>query len=156
MVSIAGCGSSGSGGGAASATSAARTACDALAEGSSLSLAECAQGYEAEKAGRSEQASCDHVGAGAVATLENVGDCQVGWGAAPVSRKVAVRSASAGAQSACRSIAQGGSASIAACAQGYGAVKAGVSEEESCDHLDSGAVTTMENVKDCQDGWSEG
>ncbi len=154
-VPIAGCGSSGSSTSAAAQASAgAQTACGAIAEGSSSSIAACAQGYDAAKAGKSEEKTCDSVGSGAIVTPENVQDCNDGWSAADVAGKAAAAPPSAAAQTACGAVAEGSSSSIAACAQGYDAAKAGKSEEKTCDSVGSGAIVTPENVQDCNDGWS--
>ncbi len=142
---------------ATTSSAAAQAACGSVAEGSSSSLAACAQGYDAAKAGASLEQSCDHVGSGAVTAIENVKDCQYGWSVVPVAGKApAATTSSAAAQAACGSVAEGSSSSLAACAQGYDAAKAGTSQEQGCDHLGSGAVTTVENIKDCQAGWSVG
>jgi hypothetical protein len=60
----------------------AETVCALIAENSvSGSVAACAQGYEGAKAGKSEEASCDSIGFGAVVGPENIKDCQEGWSA---------------------------------------------------------------------------
>jgi hypothetical protein len=154
---MAGCGSSGSGASAApQASAAAQTACGSIAEGSSASIAACAQGYDAAKAGTSQEKACDSLGYKAIVTTENVNDCQAGWSSADVAGTAAATPPSAAAQTACGSIAEGSSASIAACAQGYDAAKAGTSQEKACDSLGYKAIVTTENVNDCQAGWSAG
>jgi hypothetical protein len=153
-VSSAGCGSSGSSGGVAGASAAAQSACGAIAEGSSSSIAACAQGYDAAKAGKPEETACSKVGSGAIVVGENVKDCQAGWSAAAAAGKTAAASPSAAAQSACGAIAEGSSSSIAACAQGYDAAKAGKPEETACAKVGSGPIVVGENLKDCRAGWS--
>jgi len=155
-VSIAGCGSTGSSAPVAGASAAAQTACGAITEGSSLSLAACAQGYDAVKTGKLEAATCDKVGSGAVLVSENVKDCEAGWSAAGAGGKAAAASPSAAAQTACGAITEGSSLSMAACAQGYDAAKGGKSQEATCDSVGSGAILVSENVKDCRAGWSAG
>jgi hypothetical protein len=156
-MSIAGCGSSGPSVGAPAGTSAAaRTACASIAEGSSVNdEAACAQGYDAAKAGKSVEKSCDSVGFGAVTETNNINDCQIGWADVDVAGSAAAASPSAAARTACASIAEGSSVNDeAACAQGYDAAKAGKSLEQSCDSIGFGAVTETNNIKDCEIGWA--
>ena len=105
-VSMAGCGSSGSSSGVAGASPAAQTACGAIAEGSSSSIAACAQGYDAAKAGKTEETACSKAGAGAIVVGENVKDCLSGWSAAGTAGKTAAASPSPAAQTACGAIAE--------------------------------------------------
>jgi hypothetical protein len=49
--------------------------------GGSSSIAACAQGYDAAKAGTSQEKACDSIGNGAVLASENVDECQAGWSA---------------------------------------------------------------------------
>jgi hypothetical protein len=137
---------------------AAETTCSLLGEGSIQgSVAACAQGYEGAKAGKSQQASCDSIGYGAVVGPENIKDCQEGWSAADVAGKGAATTPSAAAEATCSLLGEGSiQGSVAACAQGYDAAKAGTSEEASCDSIGFGAVVGPENIKDCQSGWSAG
>ncbi len=141
---------------AAPPSGAAATACELIGENSvSGSIEACAQGYEGAKAGKTEEASCDKVGSGAVAKLENVKDCQAGWSTADPAGKGATSTPSAAAATACEVIGENSvSGSIEACAQGYDGAKAGKSEEAVCDSIGYGAVVGPENIKDCQEGWS--
>ena len=49
--------------------------------GGSSSIAACSQGYDAAKAGTSQEKACDSIGNGAVLASENVDQCQAGWSA---------------------------------------------------------------------------
>jgi trimeric autotransporter adhesin len=153
-VSLAGCGSSASSSSVAGASPAAQTACGAIAEGSASSIAACAQGYDAAKAGKPEEKTCSKVGSGAIVVGENVKDCLAGWAAADAAGKTASASPSAAAQTACGGIAEGSSGAIAACAQGYDGAKVGKPESTACDSVGSGAVIVVENVSDCHAGWA--
>ena len=82
VVLISGYGSSFASSGNSSATSAATSACNSITEGSSSGAAEaCAAGYEAAKAGKTEEQTCAQVGSGTILTTENVKDCRSGWAA---------------------------------------------------------------------------
>jgi hypothetical protein len=66
---------------AGSPSAAGMTACGPIGEGSSSSTEACAQGYDAAKAGESEEKACDSVGYKAILSTENIKDCQAGWSA---------------------------------------------------------------------------
>jgi hypothetical protein len=54
--------------------------CASVTEGASdESPAACEQGYQDALAGHSQEASCDHLGAGAIAAPEYVISCEDGW-----------------------------------------------------------------------------
>jgi hypothetical protein len=145
--------------GASTPPSAKATAeCALVTEGSSAKDEEaCAQGYEGAKAGKSLQQSCDTVGAGAVTDTEQVKDCQVGWSLVDVAGAGEAPKPSATAAAECALVTEGSSAKDEeACAQGYEGAKAGKSIEQSCDSVGAGAVTDIEDVKDCEVGWSLG
>ena len=146
-----------SSGASASGPSAATLAeCDRATEGSTAKDEEaCAQGYEAAKAGKSAQQSCNSVGSGAVTDTEEVKDCRAGWALADVAGTSEAATPSAAAQAECARAAEGSTAGDeAACAQGYDGEKAGKTLEQSCDSVGSGAVTDTEDVKDCEAGWT--
>ena len=156
LVLISGYGLSVASAGTSSASSAATSACSAITEGSSSGAAEaCAGGYDAAKAGKTEAATCEHVGSGAILTTENVKDCESGWAGADVAGTVTAPTASSAATSACNAITEGSSSGAAeACAQGYDAAKAGKTEEQTCAQVGSGTILTTENIQDCESGWA--
>jgi hypothetical protein len=60
----------------------ATAACELIGEGSvSGSVEACGEGFTAAKSGKSEEATCDSIGAAAVVGPENVKDCEEGWSA---------------------------------------------------------------------------
>lgn len=65
---------------APSPSSKAVSECAAVTEGASdESPAACEQGYQDALAGHTQEASCDHLGAGAIAAPEYVISCEDGW-----------------------------------------------------------------------------
>jgi hypothetical protein len=62
------------------ASSKAVSECAAITEGAADgSPAACEQGYQDALAGHTQEASCDHIGAGAIAVPEYVISCEDGW-----------------------------------------------------------------------------
>jgi hypothetical protein len=62
---------------ASSASPKAIAECASITEGGSP--AACEQGYADAVAGLKQYESCDHLGAGAIATFESVSECEMGW-----------------------------------------------------------------------------
>lgn len=132
---------------------AATTQCAAISSGSTAAIAACAQGYAGAVAGRSLHAAC-LFGTGAVTAQENIRDCRYGFVTAPTGPKLSATAApSAVAAVDCAGISHGSSASIPACEQGYDGATGGQTIDESCGHVGSGAVLSVENTQDCDDGW---
>ena len=149
---IAGCGSSGSS--SPTTASAAVTTCAGIGQHtSSGAIGACAQGYAGALAGKTLHVAC-LFGTGVVTAAENVNDCRIGYIAAGGGPKLPTVAPSAVAIATCDEMARESSAgSIEACEQGYALAVAGSGESDSCDHLGSGAVATIENATDCSDGW---
>jgi hypothetical protein len=65
---------------APAANSAAEAACASVTEGAAdESPAACEQGYQDALAGLKQEASCYHIGAGAITAIEYVNACEAGW-----------------------------------------------------------------------------
>jgi hypothetical protein len=65
---------------APSPSAAAVSECESITRGASDgSPAACEQGYQGALAGDSQEASCYHLGAGAITTFEYVTSCEAGW-----------------------------------------------------------------------------
>lgn len=61
-------------------TSAAASECASITRGASDgSPAACEQGYQDALAGDTQDASCDHIGAGAITAVEYANSCEDGW-----------------------------------------------------------------------------
>jgi hypothetical protein len=135
---------------------AATKACTAISENSSdNAVAVCAQGYTDAGSGASLEASCA-LGVALVAASENERDCKFGFvfAGGPTS---SAPTPTAKAVSECASITEGASdGSPAACEQGYEDALAGDTADVSCDHLGAGAITAIEYVTSCEDGWFVG
>lgn len=135
---------------------AATKACTAISENSSDNAgAACAQGYTDAGSRASLEASCA-LGVNSIALSENQLDCKFGFvfaggptSSAPTPTTKAV--------SECASVTEGASdGSPAACEQGYQDALAGDTADASCDHLGAGAITAIEYVTSCEDGWFVG
>ncbi len=135
---------------------AATKACTAISEGSSdNAIAACAQGYTDAGSGATLEASCA-LGINLVTLSENQRDCKFGFvfAGGPTS---SAPTPTAKAVSVCASVTEGASdGSPAACEQGYQDALAGDTADASCDHLGAGAITAIEYVTSCEDGWFEG
>ena len=148
VVSSASAGTSGG-----SPSAAATQACSAASTGASGNAIEaCAQGYGDASAHATLAASCA-LGVGAIEAVENEHDCKTGFIVAGGVTQPALTPSSA-AVSACASLTRGASdESPAACEQGYQDALAGDTQDASCDHLGAGAITVVEYVTSCEDGW---
>jgi hypothetical protein len=145
--------SSSAAGASAQSQSAAAAACSSITEGASDNAAKaCAQGYTDAGDHATLAASCA-LGIEGIELAENQHDCKFGFIFAGGVSKTAP-SPSAKAVSECASITEGASdGSPAACEQGYQDALAGDTQDESCDHLGEGAITAIEYVTACEDGW---
>jgi hypothetical protein len=134
-------------------SSAATSACGSIAEGSSgNNVAACAQGFTKASSHEALAASCA-LGVGEVSAFENEHDCKIGFFfAGGGSEKPPATNAKATTE--CEAVTLGASdGSPAACEQGYEDALAGETQDASCDHLGSGAVSAPEYTVACEDGW---
>jgi hypothetical protein len=134
-------------------SSAATQACEAISEGASGNAVEaCAQGFTDASTHATLVASCA-LGVESVEVLENGHDCLLGFVFAGGVTETAP-SPSSQAVSECASVTEGASdGSPAACEQGYEDGVGGHTQDASCDHLGDGAITAVEYVISCEDGW---
>jgi len=141
----------------AAGTSPARAvlACGAIAEGSTEGNTTCALGYGGATNHATLSGSCALTLTG-LTNVEATHDCKLGYIiAAGVTQEAP--SPSAAAKLACGSISEGATdGSPAACEQGYQDALAGETLEASCTHLGEGAITAVEYVVACEDGWFVG
>jgi hypothetical protein len=134
-------------------SSAATSTCSAIADGSSgNNVGACAQGFTKASNHEALAASCA-LGVGDVSAFENERDCKLGFFfAGDGSEKTPATNAKATTE--CEAITLGASdGSPAACQQGYEDALAGETQDASCDHLGSGAVSAPEYTVACEDGW---
>jgi hypothetical protein len=151
LVSLAACYGACAGASAQSLGTAGK-ACSEIAIGStSNAVAACAQGYR--DAGATLAKSCAF-GVGLVEGVEDERDCKFGFIVAG-GVKASEPSSNTKAESECAPLTEGATdGAPAACEQGYEDALAGEEEDASCDHLEAGAITAVEYVASCEDGWA--